>query len=368
MKKYKIKGFTINLSHHCNFACDYCYQNSFKSNPDYCNSMSIQDLVDIQEYLKMNCFESGEIDEIVISGGEPLLEENVEAINYICNNFLSKRKSLYTNGVNILKFKDRINFDMFDEFQISFDGPTDVIKAVNHANYDATLILKGISYLLSRGKRVKIATMWTRNLEAYLDEYIDVLKDMVADNPSLSVGIVIAKDFYHGNVVDEKMYSSEYILTCMKKYNPKLANSLNCGIDFLSEISFLRALLSRPINSQENVRYRKCDITKTVPLLFEANGEVHWCMCMGNEKGIVGNFKKKEVFLDRILERGNRSIYTIEKCKKCKLRYICSAGCMLGLKNSENINDPVCGFFQDAFFWEHMEEFLNGGINASNKE
>ena len=62
---------------------------------------------------------------------------------------------------------------------------------------------------------------------------------------------------------------------------------------------------------------------------------------------------------DKVLKLGSRTIYKIEKCKSCELRYLCAAGCPLPLLGSDNeIHQPVCGLYGIDEFWNRLEELI----------
>ncbi len=110
LKEYAVRAITFNLTHKCNFSCDYCYQNEYKSHSKYQGIMTIEDIKKIVSYLNLPVFNPVELEEIVISGGEPLLEKNIDTINYICNNIKTNKRTMFTNGINIIKYKINIDF------------------------------------------------------------------------------------------------------------------------------------------------------------------------------------------------------------------------------------------------------------------
>ena len=348
------------MTHKCNFNCTYCYQNRYKSQHAYQGHITIEDVKEIAAFIGMPEFDSSNIGEVVISGGEPLLEENIATINYICDSIPAKKISLFTNGVNILKFKSQCDFTKIDEFQISLDGTDPVIKQVNRYLGNIHSILQGIDYLLQLGKKVSLVTMWTRELEEHLSEYIPLIKSTnFLDDPNFEMKIIVAKDFYNCNNLDESIYSLEYIGNCRKKYNRQLHQELNCGIEMFAEAGWLGFSLHRPLNEVIKPRFRRCNVSKTIPMVFEPNGEVYWCLCLGNSTGLIGNYLSKSVDVRKIHDFGNRTIFSIEKCKSCKFKYVCGGGCVLGLTGRDSdLYDPVCSIFDNTYFWDHLEELI----------
>ena len=91
-----------------------------------------------------------------------------------------------------------------------------------------------------------------------------------------------------------------------------------------------------------------CNVSKSIPLVFEPNGEVHWCVCLGEEEGIIANYLTNKIDLDRCRILANRSIFTLRECRSCPMKYICSGGCVLNNFGAENdIMTPVCGIYKE---------------------
>lgn len=357
--KFPVRSITFNLTHSCNFNCDYCYQRKYKNKLGYATSMSVEDVRSIMEYLHLPCFEDTALDEVVVSGGESLLPSNIDAINYICRHIKAKKKTLFTNGINILAYKDKIDFNAFDECQISLDGPDSVIRLINHHDDSFGKIIGGIQYLQQMNKMVTLVTMWTKELRSHLTEYIDLLKESnILDHPDTTLKIVLVKDYYTDGGLDKQFYGWEEITADLKNYNPILSK-VNSFLELPAEIRGLAGLIRRPLNEKRSVRYKKCDLTKTVPMVFEPNGDIYWCLCLDGESGKIGNYKEKFFDRDKVGKMGNRTIFQIEQCRRCKLRYLCGGGCMLPLTSSDGeVYRPACGPLRDPFVWEHLEELI----------
>lgn len=359
MLKFPVKSITFNLTHSCNFNCEYCYQRKYKKKPKYAGNMSVRDIDAIMEYLRLPYFDDILLDEIVVSGGESLLPSNIDTINDICERVAAKKKTLFTNGINILAYKDKVNLTAFDEYQISLDGPDSVIRLVNRCGDSFAQIIGGIKYLQQMHKTITLVTMWTKELRSYLTEYLNLLKSSdILDQPGTTVKFVLVKDYYADGGLDKDFYSWEEVAADRKAYNPILS-AVGSYLELLPEMSVLAGLLHRPVNERKNIRYKRCDLTKTVPMVFEPNGDIYWCLCLDGENGKIGNYKEKFFDRDKVLKLGNRTIFKVEQCRQCRLRYLCGGGCMLPLTSGEGgIYRPACGPFGEPFVWEHLEEFI----------
>ena len=359
LSKFPVRSIMFNLTHSCNFNCDYCYQRKYKNKPEYVRSMSVDDIVSIMEYLQLPYFDDTALEELVVSGGEPLLPFNINTINYICRHVAAKKKILYTNGIHILAYKDRIDFNAFDEAQISLDGPDAVIRQINYYDGSFDKIIGGIKYLQQINKTVTLVTMWTKELRSHLTKYIELLKQSrVLEQPDTTVRFVLAKDYYTNGGVDEHFYNWDEIATDLKTYGPILGTVNSC-LELPREISGLAGFLHRPVNERRNIKYKKCDITKTVPMIFEPNGDIYWCLCLDGESGKIGNYKEKFFDRDKVEKLGNRTIFKMEQCRQCKLRYLCGGGCVLPLTGGDGeVYRPASGPLGDPFIWENLEKLI----------
>ena len=359
LKKYPIKSITLNVSYHCNFKCSYCYQRNYKYHSAFSKTMEHKNVDEIYHYLMLECFDTSNFNEIVISGGEPLLLNNISVINYIINRFPKQKKILFTNGINIMQFKEKIPFAEIDEYQISLDGPDSVIADVNKSTKAYEDIIQGILYLISLGKTITIATLLTKDLGPFLLQFVSDLKSHnIIDSPNVSLKFNLEKNYYSAGKFDDSVFDWEYIRNIRKKLNPQLMG-YGTTIPLHSEVMDLSLLLHRPKNQRYKLQYQKCDLSTNLPAVFGPDGKVYWCLCLGSENGVIGNYQLNEVFHEKIHKLGNRTVTKIEACKSCSLRYVCRGGCVLPLTSGpHDYYRPNCGMFSSDYFWEHLEDLI----------
>ncbi len=359
LSKIPVRSVTFNLTHSCNFNCDYCYQRKYKWKSEYTRGMSTEDVKLIVEYLQLPYFDDTELEEIVVSGGEPLLPANIDTINEICERVVAKKKILFTNGTNILTYKEQIPFEAFDEVQISLDGPDAVIRQVNHYDSSFDKIIGGIKYLQHMNKKITLVTMWTKELRCHLAEYIELLKQSgILEHPDTTIKFALAIDYYSNRGLDEHFYHWDEIAADLKKYR-QILSTINSNLELPVEIRGLADFLHRPMNKRRGMKYKKCDLTKTVPMVFEPDGNIYWCLCLDGRSGKIGNYREKCFDRERVMKLGNRTIYKIDQCRQCRLRYLCGGGCMLSLiSGDKEVYQPACGPFGEPFVWEHLEELI----------
>jgi radical SAM protein with 4Fe4S-binding SPASM domain len=360
LDKFAITSYTLNLTHQCNFKCSYCYQNKYNFKPEYKQFMTTKDIDLIKEYLSQGCFDANEVEEIVFSGGESLLPTNIDTINYALSNLKSKKFIMFTNGVNLYDYRKHIDYNLIDEFQVSFDGTAEIIKYINKNPNSRVFekIIEGIKHIDSLNKEISIIVMWTKELEQYIDNFISILiKNEIINKSNLKVKFILAKDYYSTSTINKDFYNLDYICDIIKKINPKLSQ-IGSSLEIFGEGSTIKYLIHRPLNQKKSLLYNRCDLTQSIPFVFEPNGEIFWCLCLGNKNGCIGNYKEKMHFnKDKVLNLGNRTIFKIEKCKTCELRYLCAGGCPLPLTSCDSdLYQPVCGLYGLEEFWDCLEK------------
>lgn len=147
-----LSGIQINLSNKCNLACSYCYQNK---NLD--NRIDENDINSIYHfYLEFisKIKQHSKLEIITISGGEPLMKENLDNINYIANKFEYKNLNIFTNGINLKKYWTYLPISKITAFQISLDGEDSIISKISFNNKKTDVfgkILDGIKLSIENG-------------------------------------------------------------------------------------------------------------------------------------------------------------------------------------------------------------------------
>ena len=360
---YRIGSITINLSYDCNFHCKYCYQRDF----NYYGKYLLKDDIDrIYDYVVgyNKAHNNLEIpDEVVISGGESLLERNVDSINRICEKFSQCKLKLFTNGVNIIKFKDRIDFTKFNEIQVSLDGMDEIINSINeNSSKPFNKIIEGILYLISKGIKVCIISMATKESLKYFDDFLETLhKNNIVNNELVTVRFSFVVNYGEKYTLDTSFYDAEDYIKLRQEVIKKSSRYKNVFVDRLYDLNFMANVIYRSNNERMDGRIAMCRTDKGFPLLFGPNREIYWCTCTNLNKKLASlddDFAKldESSMLNELL---NRNIYKMDKCKNCIYRFVCSAGCPLyAIHSYESGYSYHCGIFEHPMFEEKAELFL----------
>ncbi len=359
-----INSIVINLSYKCNFKCDYCYQKGFSANERMTEEKVEALYIFLKDYAK-KCDKPFRLESITISGGEPLLDENVNAVKCILNRFdkICKNFVLYTNGALLTRQMDKIDFSKITSLQISIDGNDEVMKTINHNQKNNLLdnILKSID-VLKRDKKRKI-TIPIMLCEVVVENIQNLIKEFEkhdlfsADN----VGIYVLPDlnFDEGDRMQCLYKDGEEYIRLNNRVKDKIKEK-NIQIGHPRSISAFYKALIRQSDEQWQGKAISCSMSGIIPVTFGPEGNVYWCTCVDQEKGIIGKYYP-DAYIDecRIQEYRKRTIYSQEECQKCEFRYVCGGGCRLNLIANNTKLD--CGLWNDQYFLENVERFFSWG-------
>ena len=359
--KRAITHVTINLTYDCNFKCEYCYQSNFNYAGKYLSENDIEKIYSfIQEYNSLHDYRE-KVEKVVISGGESLLEKNVEAINATIKTFVGSKIKIFTNGVNILKLANKIDYSKIHEAQVSLDGPDEVIKFVNRSTTaNIKQIIDGILFLKNKGVQVTIISLVTPNTVNYIPQMLKLLEEAgILENTSVRFAFAINHSEEHS--IEKNIYSIDEYLDLRLEVLKLVKNTKNVSVDALYELSYLVNILNRKANERVEGYITKCSLTQGMPLLFGPDHGIYWCSCTNMERKIgtfddLPNKLDESTLLNGLL---NRNIYTVEKCRNCIYRYACSTGCPLfSIHKEGEANIPSCGVINSIEFEEKAEKFL----------
>lgn len=144
-----IRDLRISVTDRCNFRCTYCMPKEIFDN-DY-PYLSHKDLLTFEEITRLtNIFSSIGVEKIRLTGGEPLLRKNIEALIEMLAKIHTPsgqplELTLTTNGSLLRKKAATLKLAGLQRPTISLDGLSDVIfQKMNGVDFPVTDVLDGI--------------------------------------------------------------------------------------------------------------------------------------------------------------------------------------------------------------------------------
>jgi radical SAM protein with 4Fe4S-binding SPASM domain len=318
----------IEVTGNCNRSCVHCGNEPGNSDLDFELIAKI-----------MNEFNAGGGKKLILTGGEPLLHENIQEILALAASHDYNTK-LSTNGVLLTDPRFANVLDMNIGFRVSLDGPKDIHNAIrrNPDTYD--LLIAGMKEISAREKQLVIRTTVMR---PNLDSIVQMLTEL--DRLSKHEGLrVYANNIWPmrgiGKANRELMLTPEEY----KNFILELAEGTQyLNPDFRIIVGPTFGLESEFIGSaiQSNQIY-KCDILNT-SLHVGANGDVYPCSFVHYPLANIAEMSLSDVFRSekavalrsRFLDRNKHA------CEGCSDYEGCQAGCLADCFDSLLVGNPV---------------------------
>lgn len=128
----------------CNFRCGYCH------NPNILTDSKSLNFLDEQEVLNFLQNRIGKLDAVVVSGGEPTLQNDL-------NRFLKEVKSmgfltkLDTNGTNSNVIRNLVEQNLADYIAMDIKAPLNKYEVVTRTKTDIQKISESINFIMNCG-------------------------------------------------------------------------------------------------------------------------------------------------------------------------------------------------------------------------
>jgi len=141
---YPKKSSAIIFTQGCSFRCDYCH------NPELINPLLFQDLISEEEVLSFLEKRKDKLDAIVVTGGEPFVQPDLES-------FLKKLKRLGylikidTNGSFSDQLEKIIEEKLVDYIAMDIKGPLEKYHQISNSKIDLEKIKKSIKLIINSG-------------------------------------------------------------------------------------------------------------------------------------------------------------------------------------------------------------------------
>ncbi|MDU5080431.1 radical SAM/SPASM domain-containing protein [uncultured Tissierella sp.] len=341
-RKNNIKDLGIVLTYDCNFGCSYCFESNVSSHD---KDLLTEDMIDRTEELFPN------IESILLYGGEPLLEQNMDIIKYIIEKYPDKEYRIITNGYGIDKYIDILKKIKVKWLQVTLDGGKEThdksrfLKDNRMGTFDK--LISNIDLAIKNNIRIKIRMNISRANYQECLELRDNLKEKYPNNKLL---IFELQPIFQ--LDDESKNFLEPILYSVDEYSDNTINN--------SSVNFQKSIIDgKPIG----LKFYSCS-AETSARLIDNRGDIYSCLVsVGNKDSRVGTYYPEFKYFEKSLI--NRNITTIEQCKGCKFALLCGGGC----GNSKNINNEgfigECSFFSrkllqysKALGYETIEEVI----------
>lgn len=284
----------------CNLHCVGCY--SFVRDRNKIQAMSTDEVKRLINQL----YKSG-VEEIVISGGEPFLRDDMpELLRFAKKDCNIDRISVISNGTMPWKcYEEAIPY--IDQLNISIDGYDENTSFIRDKGI-MPKVLSTINYLKDKVNMNMIVTLHKKNM-GFMREYNEL---------SRQIGVRFSFSIF---TVDES--------------NPLFKDYVMSDVDLkiiektLMDLNIDAAISDVPIGGEALCCRSKCEAGNRL-ISIDARGDVYPCHMLHKEELKLGNALKDEL-VDIVFSPNNMflklDVDTFDDCCECEYKYLCGGGC-----------------------------------------
>lgn len=351
--KMSVKSFTLLVTYDCNFRCSYCYEKEVLNKVSEKSHITIsKDMVDnfYSKIAEIEPIEKLRNKTINLFGGEPLLKDNREIIDYILQ---KGQKSGYaftatTNGYDLNYYEDYLNKDCIKGIQITIDGTQSMhdsrrIHFSDHKSFNR--IINNVKMALNKGITVNVRINIDNN---NIDELVKL------DNHFNEIGLYSFENlnvyaaFISGDVnfIPSKEIESTSSMKKQITQRDFLHIFKNNKLHIKHDIALLLNL-QNAITKGKAMRLTPCYCNaQDSSYAFDPFGYIYSCLeVVGNKEKSIGVYNKDLVWNNTKDVWFNRNSGNINRCNKCKYALICGGGCFTKTFSSEQPIDSYCDDF-----------------------
>lgn len=327
-------GVTLVVTYDCNFRCPYCFERGSVKHSS--QRTMTKDVVDkafkIVDSVSIN--KPKPLKYITLFGGEPLLKENLEIVEYIVEQG-TKRNIHFkavTNGYDLDCYSHLLNDKSIDQIQVTIDGlkTSHNKKRVHYLGVPTfDKIIQNIEMAISKGISVVIRVNTDKtnfsemiSLKQYLEDkglfktgrlQLDSAK-LVNYNGDKSNRYFDQKSFL------EAHHNNDMLQIChdFSTYN-KISDSISRGVPIPYRATFCSA--------------------QNGGLVLDPFYKIYPCWeVIGDKNQEIGSYENGCIKWNEIVMNKwtNGVVTDISKCHSCKCALLCGGGCFAHMEKSDN--------------------------------
>lgn len=344
---------TIMPTYNCNFRCSYCYERNLLANSKEWleKAMDVKTADRLFEWMDSLKAEGKVVKgQITLYGGEPLLKDNYNIVNYIV-------KRCYENGLKIKAITNGYDLDAYEDLlgkyiysvQITLDGIDEYHnkkRFLQGGKPSFSKIIENIEICLKKGVEVVVRS----NVDNVNIEQIGNLIDFYKQK-----GWLEQKNFsfyfknLHACYIDKDKYVQEdRILDILKRYG--LSDDV---YEYNNASSNLSTSFMYLLKEQRFALIRSgfCGATNSM-YVVDPYGDLYPCWeVVGIKNCCIGNIHDQNIEDNETYKYWrNRTVQNIEECSTCEYAMFCGGGCPAHIRARKgDIYYPYCSEFKNIF-------------------
>jgi uncharacterized protein len=350
-RRSRIKFFII-PTYNCNLRCTYCFQGDIQRRAEYISDRMLSQALKTASTITSGG-ESNQPPSFSIFGGEPLMFNPREyaIIKKILDESAERRylSLIISNGVELESYLDLLsNYDT--EIHVTIDGPREIhdkrrIFPNGRGSFDK--IIRGISLALDVNLPISVRV----NVDGENLNSLPKLAEFINDqgwnrNPRFKAYVALVRDYYCKGF-EHCIYDHRFFPALFELFEEYPQTRMFDLPSWQTTVS-LKHLLST--GKLYPPTFKGCTAGDN-QYIFDLYGDIYVCLeTCGDKEFSVGKFYPSLSFNSENLTCWEkRTIFNIDRCKKCPLALICGGGCaLMAYSKGKQFNSPACLITKDA--------------------
>lgn len=348
-------------TYNCNFRCSYCYESRLKKNgKQWMEKVMSKEKVDaVFNMIEMLEKENKSVKSIILYGGEPLLKQNYDIIEYIIKKCINAGIVIkcVTNGYDLEYYQELIGYGKIAFLQITLDGLAEIHdkrRFLSGGRPTFEIIANNIDLALKLGAAVNARTNVD---ESNLDQLVELLelyrRKGWMDNKLFYPYFKSVQDCResHENLVDEL-----YIMKRLEQFNKDRIN-INSSYSMLAQ-SFMHLFINK---KYAPLRGGFCGAVNG-HMVIDPYGDIYPCWAIaGNRESAAGSiyYTGNRDFYINMQQPDNKMEAYIGQCSECPYALFCGGGCPVYTDNRRKDQGSYCSRFKSLFHEAVPEAYRN---------
>lgn len=335
-KNTKLVELWINVTNKCNLRCIHCHLSA---------GVSLEKELTAEEmYSFLSYFKEIGVEKITITGGEPLVREDIlNILDYMHEHF--KNMVLITNGTLVTEEIARKLSEWGIWVQVSLDGACKEIHEFIRGKNSYEKTISGLQKLIKVGAHVQVGmTLMKKNISD-MYEMAKLVKELGMNSLHFPILQMSGRAKEYTSLIE---IGDEDILEAIKEMKR------------ISQTEGIEITVERNLRKEIEVLGKKdsCGAGSSI-LSIAANGDVYPCAGLHEYEFYAGNIREQQledIHRESEVLRKFRSfsVLDIPECQNCDLKFICGGGCHVDTYNKYGQLDkptPKCKA-QQAIYWD----------------
>jgi len=338
--------FILILTYQCNMRCSYCFQSRlFERHNQWLDQTMTADQVDAA-FAAIETLNPDTKMPIHLFGGEPLMYQNYDLVQYILEKGESLGKSflVVTNGLEADKFLPLLSTSNIASLQVTLDGIQEIHdsrkkKADGTGSFQE--ILSSIEQLAEAGLHVFVRVTFDHHTVRTLPAFMEVTTER-GWHTHKTLSVYLSPVYHHTEggcfnfVCNLEMGDLEFLAE-----NEATKNAFWQGLEPLKKKLGFKDLWFPQIS------YCRHNPSQT---WFDPFGDIYLCTdSLGDSEHAVGTYYPALCFNEQYYAWKKRTIFDMKSCHYCKYAPICGGGCgHYAFHEKGGLQKPDCSFVKQA--------------------